>query len=628
MLQRTAIKHTYTRLLRACSLLAFSLLSSALLPGSVVADTHSLSYQALARHPQWLALLHMHKHRLTGHYRSEVDAPDFFLSGRDDDSEAELLATLRALNAPVPHSDNAWCRFPARAQFLLTHTALRPPQNLHCPALDYWRSSFTPEQIVMVYPDPYLKNIASIFGHTFLRIDALDQQQHPILLSQTISYYADIGATENNTLLYIAKGLTGHFPGIIALDPYFKELRTYSDNEDRDIHEYTLSIPPDKVKLFVDHVWEVRDSSFNYFFLDENCSYRLISMLDVVTPTHNLREQFAFRTIPIDTVRALKQHGLIASSRYIPSARKRFYEQLNTLSAAQKKMVRALADDPHLHNKAITADVLQAAIQYSDIKVQSDSGAATTQSIHTGALVQRLQQSGSASTAPALSAPDPLNTGHDMARLQTGWLRDDGKDYFLFGTRFAYHDMLDPLVTYQQGRQLDVLDFRFRVDINDEHSLSVDRIRWFGLQNYSPSDDFFNEASWGFAATLQRELVGKKTKLLNVFDGYRGLTRSCGALLCHAELTSSILVGGALDNNWDARAGIRSGAIYQSNNWTTAAQIGWEKILSGEGEYLFTQELSIGRTLARDTALYGSYRHESNDETQRETFTFTLRQFF
>lgn len=250
-----------------CQVLVFA----ALLTVGVGAHANAVSEDEAATAPQWLALLHMQKNIFTGGYRSEVDAQDFFLSGKNNDSLAELQATLHALRSPANSDNSAWCRFPARAQFLAQRFSLRPPRDLRCPSLNYWRGRFNADEITLVYPDPYLKKIASVFGHTFLRIDAHDKTQHPVLLSQTISYYADVGATDNSAVRYITKGLTGHFPGIIDLSPYFEKLRNYSDGEDRDIREYTLSLPPEKVRTFIDHVWEVRGSSFNYFFLDENC---------------------------------------------------------------------------------------------------------------------------------------------------------------------------------------------------------------------------------------------------------------------------------------------------------------------------------------------------------------------
>lgn len=582
----------------------------------------------LATNPQWLALLHMQKNTLTGRYHSEVDATNFFLSGRDDDAEAELLATIAALRQPDTGPDSAWCRFPARAKFLSMQIGLDRPVSLQCPELEYWRGRFPVDEIVLIYPDPYLKNVASVFGHTFLRLDSADKKTHPVLLSPTISYYADVGST-GNTVMYIGKGLTGHFPGMIEVAPYFQKFQKYSDGEDRDIREYKLALSAEQARDFVDHVWEVRDNSFNYFFLDENCSYRLISMLDTVMPPHNVRENFVSHTMPIDTVKALKDNGLIAGSTYIPSARKRFYEQLELLDARQRSDFMEMLNDEKSYDDVEDLQVLALSENYTGIQIQTDPERRTLHTLQVNKLIRRQYESGQVVTLPAskLDAPDPMNNGHTMSRAQAGWLSDDGRGYMLLSTRAAYHDFHDPLPAYQRGVQLTVLDAALRIENGDDKA-SLDSIQWFGLKTYSPSDDFFQESSWGFQVARRRELIDKQINLVNVADGYRGLSYACGPLLCHGELTGSILTGGPLDLGWTVRAGARAGILYQSNQWTASANIGREKYLAGETDYLSVLEAELGRPLARNTSFYTSYRREENSNTNREIFTFSLRQFF
>lgn len=585
----------------------------------------------LAAAPQWLALLHMQKSVLTGTYRSEVDASDFFLSGKNNDSAAELQATLHALRSPSNDDSSAWCRFPARAQFLAAHFSLRAPSGLHCSALNYWRGRFAGEEITLVYPDPYLKKIASVFGHTFLRIDARDKQTHPVLLSQTISYYADVGATDNSAVRYIAKGLTGHFPGVIDLSPYFEKLRNYSDGEDRDIREYKLRFSPEQVRTFIDHVWEVRGSSFNYFFLDENCSYRLISMLDVVTPTHNLREQFTSHTIPVDTVKTLQKHGLIASSQYIPSARKRFYAQLAQFTPQQKVQLNALLSSTSSAENTADPSVLALAEKYRSIQIQADPTQKALHNYQVSQLVQRQHQIQVAApeTSFKISARDPAIDSHDMLRLQTGWQRDDGQDYWIVGGRFAYHDLHDPLSALQKGVQLDALNFQLRIDpYRGDDRVSIESIRWFNVQSYSPVDNFFQDASWGVSAARQRELIGERTKLINIAEGYRGISKNCGALLCHAELIGGALTGNALESDWDIRAGAKAGLLYQDSAWTWSADISQQIYLINNSDTLTSFNTEAGYRLSRNLSAYFSYSHQKNDHAERDRFSLTLRSFF
>ena len=610
-----------------CQVLVFA----TLLAVGVGAHANAVSEDEAATAPQWLALLHMQKNIFTGGYRSEVDAQDFFLSGKNNDSLAELQATLHALRSPANSDNSAWCRFPARAQFLAQRFSLRPPRDLQCPSLNYWRGRFNADEITLVYPDPYLKKIASVFGHTFLRIDAHDKTQHPVLLSQTISYYADVGATDNSAVRYITKGLTGHFPGIIDLSPYFEKLRNYSDGEDRDIREYTLSLPPEKVRTFIDHVWEVRGSSFNYFFLDENCSYRLISMLDVVTPTHNLREQFTSHTIPVDTVKILQKHGLIASVKYIPSAKKRFYAQLSQLTPQQKTKLNLLLSRTNAAENITDPAVLVMEEKYHSIQIQADPAQKALHTYQVNQVVQRQHQINAAvpEHSAKIATRNPATESHDMLRLQTGWQRDEGSDYLLVGGRFAYHDFHDPLPAFQKGVQLDVLNFQLRINPYDnDDSVSIESIRWFNVQSYSPADTFFQEASWGVSASRQRELIGEKTALINLAEAYRGISKNCGAMLCHAELIGGVLTGGALESNWDVRAGVKAGLLYQDTAWSWSADISQQYYLINNSDRLTSFNAEAGYRLSRNLSAYFSYSHQDNDHAERDRFSLSLRSFF
>ena len=125
----------------------------------------------VAQSVAWQRLLH---YRPTGWggWVSEIDGKEFFLApGGKEDPEAELVATLRAFQAPIlpgREDSHALCRFPARRQLL--DEALTFEQSLHaptCPALAGYQAAVDPTGAAIVYASNYLANPASAFGHTF-----------------------------------------------------------------------------------------------------------------------------------------------------------------------------------------------------------------------------------------------------------------------------------------------------------------------------------------------------------------------------------------------------------------------------------------------------------------------------
>ncbi|HSC75115.1 MAG TPA: hypothetical protein VLB90_02625, partial [Pseudomonadales bacterium] len=149
-----------------------------------------------------------------------------------------------------------------------------------------------------------------------------------------------------------------------------------------------------------------------------------------------------------------------------------------------------------------------------------------------------------------------------------------------------------------------------------------------GLKTYSLNDNFFQEPSWGFQIARQRELVGDNLSLLNVADGYRGVSYACGVLLCHGELTGGLLTGNKLDFGWTVRAGARAGMLYQQNNWSWSTDAGQDYYFVGDADRMSSIKTEAGYRLARNLSLYGSYMREKNREASRERFTASLRLFF
>lgn len=84
----------------------------------------------------------------------------------------------------------------------------------------------------------------------------------------------------------------GGYPGLFALVPYQEKLSEYRSLENRDLWEYRLNLTQAETERMVEHVWELKQIKFDYFFFDENCSYRLLELLQVARPSLRLTGQF------------------------------------------------------------------------------------------------------------------------------------------------------------------------------------------------------------------------------------------------------------------------------------------------------------------------------------------------
>lgn len=261
----------------------------------------------LAQNQQWLKLLHFKTNRL-GQFQSEVDGAAFFLSSSGKEApDLELEATLREFLRPASElrfqkepDAHALCRFPARRHWLAQ--ALGAPEDfgtgVQCPQLDWFEQTLQAKRATLVFASYYLESPASLFGHTFLRIDKdLNTQKSIPLLSHAVSFGAE--PDTENPLAYAWKGLFGGFPGRYAVLPYYVKIQEYNNFESRDLWEYQIQFSPEEIKRLVFHLWELRPTSFDYYFFQANCSYQMLTLLEAAKPELELSSQFVFQAASI-----------------------------------------------------------------------------------------------------------------------------------------------------------------------------------------------------------------------------------------------------------------------------------------------------------------------------------------
>jgi len=80
-----------------------------------------------------------------------------------------------------------------------------------------------------------------------------------------------------------------------VIAPYYSKVNEYLFGESRDLWEYALDLEPSQVEWLVEHLWElVVNGSFDYFYLDENCSFHLLSLLEIAQPQWHLTRSWDY----------------------------------------------------------------------------------------------------------------------------------------------------------------------------------------------------------------------------------------------------------------------------------------------------------------------------------------------
>ena len=466
--------------------------------------------QQLANDPFWISLGHYEAGKLSG-WRSYVSDDKFFLAPDGaHHPDAELRATVEALYKPLSLGDkHPQCVYPARTRWLKAQLNLNDLPKAECAEFTQWFKDVAPHSTVMIFPAAYLNSPSSMFGHTLLRIDQADVQHNKTaLLSYAINFGAYIEGSDNS-ILYAWKGLAGGYPGLFALVPYQEKLSEYRSLENRDLWEYRLNLTPEETQRMVEHVWELKQIQFDYFFFDENCSYRLLELLQVARPGLQLTTQFPLTAIPTDTVKAVKEAGLVESIEYRPSRERELLDRAKALDPEEQQWVlQVSADQGQLQNpsfkalpKARQALIIDAAYRlerYRANGLERDP----TRSQRSFELLRAINQN----PAPELQVdkPELPENGHESRTWQLGAGSRDDKAFAEYGLRMAYHDLNDNAPGFPLGAQIEILQLKLRQ--YEGNKWQVQQLDLANIRSLTPRNDLLQPWSWQVGGGLERVL--------------------------------------------------------------------------------------------------------------------------
>jgi hypothetical protein len=467
----------------------------------------------LAKDPAWHDLLHYKQTFLGGIY-SQMDDDNFFLSSRGKhDAGAELIATIESFfsSKTMQHPQ---CLFPARLHWLnrqLNFSAQLPA--VVCDKLNSWQQKVAAHSVTLLFPSMYLHNPGSMFGHTFLRLDKKDNTE---LLNFTLSYAAAHDASDS-IFSYVYKGISGGYTGVFSVQPYYETVQIYNDIEQRDIWEYSLNLNQDEIDQLIRHIWEVSDLKFDYYFFRENCSYRLLSLLDVARPGLNItRDHHYLYAIPVDTVRSSRLAGLIDGEKYRPAQNARIEQMFAQMNAASRRKALNILNGGNI-----------------DLELKNFSPTEQAKIFETGYEISQLNTQQHALAEELLSARSRIDInenenlflynsyrpdkGHNSARWHLAYGQDSGDHYTEIGLRPAFHDLLDREQGFVKGAAITALDTRVRWHESAQR-LQLERLSFFSMTSLSPIKPWGSPLSGRLDLLVERQAINAQldAKVFNI----------------------------------------------------------------------------------------------------------------
>ena len=524
----------------------------------------------LYKHRYWDILLH-YKSGPNGK-ESLIDDPHFFLSPNGKgDPKKELKDTLKGFFSPeIDQVTHPLCRFPARYAWLKEMLSIDEERlpGIRCNGLEQFLQKTSPKSAALIFPAATNTRLASMFGHTLLRIDSANKNK---LLSYAVNYAA---LTRDRVgCAYAYKGIFGHYNGYYAMLPYYQKIREYNDLEDRDMWEYDLNLSEEEVVRMVLHIWELKEIYSEYYFFDENCSYNLLFLLEAARPSIDLTSRFwdtwSFWVIPTDTVYLIREAGLISKVTCRPSLATKIRYDATQLDSNMRDLVTDIVFQrvaPHqIIEMDLTVDnkrrILESATRCIQYQYSSMLLKPKEYQERIVKLARTKNDLGKTNLAPGhipnLSSPD---MGHMPGRVGIGFGYREDSPFTQIRLRPAYHGPDDPDQGYVDGSQLNILDVAGRY-YNEGKSLKLEKFCLIDIVSLAPRDFFLKPISWKFKTGFERDIMpdGNAHLLyrINIGGGYSYRPFQAGIL--YGLLETDLNMTGRFQDKFSLGAGFTMG---------------------------------------------------------------------
>ena len=586
----------------------------------------------------WRKLLHFEP-TFFGSLESQVDGDDFFFSPQGKvDRKAELEATIDAFFTPLaPGSEKdekviPICRFPARWSWIQKKILSRPVTlpHIECSRFEKFKKSLQGPSVSLVFSSYYLNNPSSAFGHTFLRINKAPAEngKRYELFDYGLNYAAL--RDTNNDLVFALKGLFGGFRGTFTSTPYYYKVREYSNAESRDLWEYELDVSPEAVDHLIEHVWELGPTRIDYWYLSENCSYHMFSILEAADSRIDLLSKLKAFVIPSDTAQVVwKVPGLVRSVHFRPSIRTELMTRAQDLSKNEIDFVfqimktKKIPEELHQQTLRSQARILDTVVDDIDFKYSYEVQFEGSEiSKFKSQVLSRRSQIDLISDPIKIEIPslEKPHEAHGSRRMGAGYLLVKEKtSRYLLDYKFALHDQLDPIQGYPEYAQITF--FNFQVSIEEfTRAVSLEDWTLFEVRSTTPFTKLHKDLSWNFRMATER-LRNENCD----FCRWSGITGGLGGTLSLGTSPATLLsiglkgiVGLQSEKNIQLGAGLGPEARLRLR-WTPqliSLLEAWQRLdFQGQERVSFQRGLSTQYTFSDSLGIRASYMDYGFDKT-------------
>jgi hypothetical protein len=499
---------------------------------------------------------------------SEIDDPNFFLSkdGKTN-PESELIETIKSLYNESQFDDNSTaCRYPARKLWLQKKLDLQLLPEVNCMKFDALMKKLDPHSTTLVFPNAHINSPASMFGHTFLRIDSKYQSK---LLSYAVNYSADANQDTENSAIYAYKGIFGGYPGLYSLLAYTDKLKEYRDTDRRDIWEYELNLTKEETILMMNHIWELNSVYSWYYFFSENCSYNMLWLLEIARPSISLRDNFTYFVTPPATIQAIYEENFISKQNFRPSKRTTLLAYEDALGsqkiifcdavAKSERKIEEIIDNENilLQEKQYMLESIALLLEYYYLNNKIGKEVYVKKLHKTLTLRAQL---GKGKKLEVKKGANPDET-HKTTRLKVEGIYRNSEYLGLLGVRPSYHTLDDIGLGFLEGTQIEFFDaqFTYMQKSSGKNSLAVEKLTLISIASYTKLSALFRPMAYGMSGGWNQDSLINRAQFST--DVNFGVSFGTRHTYIYTLMENSVYVGGEFVSNITAAVGAKVGLV-------------------------------------------------------------------
>lgn len=594
------------------------LLKAPLVWGFSIARTQTYIQQAMHKKLYedigWLRLGH-YKPKLFGSYQSKIRGSFFMAKDGAVNPQSEMLATLQNLFSEASASTTQ-CKYLARTQWLKNKLNIDVQDIVDCPERDLWKKKLNAREAYLIFASSDLNSAASSFGHTFIRLHNPENTGALDLIDYGVNFAAE--TRESDGILFALKGLFGMYPGFYSMTPYHQKLRDYINLEGRDIWEYKMNLNATQVEQMINHLLELEGTQVPYYFVDDNCSYQILELIEVVRPDLDLSSHFRDATIPLDTLKMLAtQKDFLSEEKLRPSLVSNFQHAYRHLNNGQAATFSAMVTDVQ-HNRKIqelaldnvsTMQVLDAVLSYLAIQEYREQRSYIEQKYQLSVARAKL---GGSSELEAIRPESPLGAANSTA-FYLGVGKRDSHSVAQFKWRRAFHDLISRDQGVSPFSHIEALSFEFLYNFS-ERSLNLNRFQALKILSTNAATRLSQPISW-------KTSLGTEPKLNPYFEG--GIGYSFDLAVGQRSRWTNLLLGRLFTLEGQAKFGLGMESIFVQKLLPKLRSLQAVKFLGVvNGKPYFESEAGFSYDLSSALEARISYQKVFDKETLLLNFIF------